>query len=661
MFAVWFILLLAFLGFGTLAAVVIGVVYAIANKRPGVAIASLLVPVALAVGVAMLLFLGSRSTRSEIVQSSTWHNGIQTWPDSSDTRQINISMPPAPPVPAIPAMPQIDFHASTAPAWLKLALVILVITIVARLIRRGSNCNSGRRKGLSVPVVAALMLVVLLNTVTFRSSRHTQAGQTRSSDIREVQEQAAAAQALEMKQEISQHVEQMSMQEMWDKVTKPRIKLAARELEDSMKVDGGAQPIAAEAPLADAASEESPTPAATPEALARSLERLERMVAQVSAMADKVSDTGTMIGKAMITLSDSIDSRADAKGGLSAAVAVRDVATKVVADHTPAATSTVQAEVEIPRQQTIEIAFDEQQLNQFGLSFEKIKGVLSRDGFWRGTTVRFVPNERRIVVSGNFDDDFTTRLKRTLIGTVGRTSTPLHLSDVATVSSDQGVEIAEQDTRTRPAWTDEPPKRIGNVWREVVATDEYATSDECARAADVYLLLKTYEHFQQLWGMPHGDNTLPSLTFHGNAITTTDGRTIYTQSGNSGIWSDDRILTLQKMGVGIDFIRREVVPANREYYETVERSFGPMKKVYTMLEFTPSVDAELRRRWDELRREDRFAVVGAGAGSVLGLIGLVFGMLKVDTWTKGYYTKRLFLGVPAAIIGGLALLRFAVG
>ena len=54
-------------------------------------------------------------------------------------------------------------------------------------------------------------------------------------------------------------------------------------------------------------------------------------------------------------------------------------------------------------------------------------------------------------------------------------------------------------------------------------------------------------------------------------------------------------------------------------------------------------------------------MVGAGAGSVLGLIGLVFGLLKVDTWTKGYYTKRLFLGVPAAIIGLLALLGFAAG
>jgi hypothetical protein len=35
----------------------------------------------------------------------------------------------------------------------------------------------------------------------------------------------------------------------------------------------------------------------------------------------------------------------------------------------------------------------------------------------------------------------------------------------------------------------------------------------------------------------------------------------------------------------------------------------------------------------------------------LACISLVWGLLKVDTWTKGYYSKRLFFGVPAVIIG----------
>ena len=110
-----------------------------------------------------------------------------------------------------------------------------------------------------------------------------------------------------------------------------------------------------------------------------------------------------------------------------------------------------------------------------------------------------------------------------------------------------------------------------------------------------------------------------------------------------------RIHDLQSAGITVPFIHQEI--AKDQYFETVDRSFGPMKKLYTLIEFTPTVDRQLRQCWDAYQRQERFAVVGAGAGGVLGLLGLCYGLLKVDTWTKGYYTKRLFLGVPAAIIG----------
>ena len=32
----------------------------------------------------------------------------------------------------------------------------------------------------------------------------------------------------------------------------------------------------------------------------------------------------------------------------------------------------------------------------------------------------------------------------------------------------------------RPAWVDQPPKRVGTVWREVVVSGDYATiAEEC--------------------------------------------------------------------------------------------------------------------------------------------------------------------------------------
>ena len=51
---------------------------------------------------------------------------------------------------------------------------------------------------------------------------------------------------------------------------------------------------------------------------------------------------------------------------------------------------------------------------------------------------------------------------------------------------------------------------------------------------------------------------------------------------------------------------------------------------------------------------------GVGAGSILGLLGCVFAVLKIDTATKGYYTKRLFLGVPLAILGMFGLYAMLV-
>jgi hypothetical protein len=192
-----------------------------------------------------------------------------------------------------------------------------------------------------------------------------------------------------------------------------------------------------------------------------------------------------------------------------------------------------------------------------------------------------------------------------------------------------------QPPAQRPQWLDDPPKRVGDWHRDVLVTDEYVTVAECYRAADIQLQLATYDHLARLVGIRN------------------DAEGDYNQSGN-GVVRDSRLDALKAMGIGIDYIRREIAP--EEYIETVERSFGPMKKVSTLVEFTPAVDRELRNHWNALQRRERFGIVGLGAGSVLGVIGLAYGLLKVDTLTKGYYSKRLFLGVPGAIIGGGLLL-----
>jgi hypothetical protein len=206
-----------------------------------------------------------------------------------------------------------------------------------------------------------------------------------------------------------------------------------------------------------------------------------------------------------------------------------------------------------------------------------------------------------------------------------------------------------------PEWADdEPGPYMPNAWREIIVTDEYASKDECRRASDVYLLMKTADRVGSFAQHPLYETNRPPLTFERGLIMA-DGHIIF-DSQNPGYSSDGRLRLLDRMGIGIEHVRRSTVHGQHVASRMSPRTFGTMYKQYTQVVFTPEFDNELRRAWNNCRRLERFEMVGGGAASVLGLLGLVFGLLKVDTWTKGYYTKRLFIGVPAVIIGGFAFL-----
>lgn len=225
---------------------------------------------------------------------------------------------------------------------------------------------------------------------------------------------------------------------------------------------------------------------------------------------------------------------------------------------------------------------------------------------------------------------------------------------VDTVAKPAAVELGVA-AATPPKWINDPPKRTGDVRREVIVTEEYHSAEECYAAADIYLMFKALERLQQLRGQVNAASELPSVTFAKGGVLV-DGKLIAVDQF-PGTWDDWRLIPLSNMGITPEYLRREIVakdPKNnesREYLETVTRSFGPMRKLYLQIEFTPAVDRELLRRSEAYQRQERFAVVGVGAGVVLTLLTGVWGLLKIDTVTKGYYTKRLFFGVPAAIIG----------
>jgi hypothetical protein len=175
----------------------------------------------------------------------------------------------------------------------------------------------------------------------------------------------------------------------------------------------------------------------------------------------------------------------------------------------------------------------------------------------------------------------------------------------------------------RPAWVDEAPRRTAGAWPQVIVVGDYVTTEECDLFTEQELWKKTWERFRRVVG-PVG----------------AEPRTLGAEAAR---------MDLLRYNIDLNFIRREIIPPDGEYLETVQSpSLGPMYRLHTLLEFTPQVDALLQKRWERREQHWRIAAVGTFSAVALGAVGLFYGLLKIDTWTKGYYTKRLFI-VPLAI------------
>ncbi|NOY28916.1 MAG: hypothetical protein GXP28_01710 [Planctomycetes bacterium] len=178
-----------------------------------------------------------------------------------------------------------------------------------------------------------------------------------------------------------------------------------------------------------------------------------------------------------------------------------------------------------------------------------------------------------------------------------------------------GEEGGEQDqdraesTPAKPDWVNHPPKRVGNVTRRVVASDPFSTVEECHAQLEGLLQGAVHERLQDLIG------------------------------------EGPEFLSPQ---IGLGYIVQEI--CQDEFTETVSASFGEMRRMHVLMEFNPAVDAYLLAAQEKTERRHRLGVVGQFAAAVVGLLLLVYGLLKFDTWTHGYYTKRLLVGVPGVII-----------
>ena len=174
----------------------------------------------------------------------------------------------------------------------------------------------------------------------------------------------------------------------------------------------------------------------------------------------------------------------------------------------------------------------------------------------------------------------------------------------------------------KPDWVLNPPKQIGNVRKFVVTSDPYLTAEECRQDAD---------------------NKMQNLAL--NRAAELSGASLARRTGAA---------SLADLGLGADYVRREL--CTDEYIDVIDSSVGEMRKTYSLVEFNEAQDALLVDRARSYSRQEGLLDVTLIGGGVFASVATLFGLLRIDTWTRGYYTKRLFLGVPAAIITVLALL-----
>jgi hypothetical protein len=163
----------------------------------------------------------------------------------------------------------------------------------------------------------------------------------------------------------------------------------------------------------------------------------------------------------------------------------------------------------------------------------------------------------------------------------------------------------------RPEWVEAEPVLVGEVATWPVASGVHVLKQDCRRALDEALQSATAEYVDWLLGRER-----------------------------ASAWVD---FTAQ-------YIRTRLVRPENVYHEVIQTSVGPVHQTHALLEFGEAFRHEL----DELRATSRLLQVGLAAALVLGVVAALYSYFRLDTATRGYYTRRLQFAAAGAILGWVA-------
>ncbi|MBN1588489.1 MAG: hypothetical protein JW888_03150 [Pirellulales bacterium] len=175
------------------------------------------------------------------------------------------------------------------------------------------------------------------------------------------------------------------------------------------------------------------------------------------------------------------------------------------------------------------------------------------------------------------------------------------------------VESPEPPKDDRPDWVDQSPGKVGDVYQTVVVVGPYSTRAEC-------------------------DEALP------RALRAAVAQYVDLYLGPDAKWN-------ARLPDG--YLFEKVVRAT--WVETRQHSFAPMKKLYVLLEFDRKTNDLLKQRLDTTQVEERIVCVGIGLASVLAVLLVLYGALKIDLVTEGAWRRYALMAIVVCILAYVAL------
>lgn len=170
--------------------------------------------------------------------------------------------------------------------------------------------------------------------------------------------------------------------------------------------------------------------------------------------------------------------------------------------------------------------------------------------------------------------------------------------------------------RTRVAWADAPTGLVGGIYRTRLEVGDYATREECDRNLPEALQQAVKAYAERLIGEGAGRRT----------------------------------------NVPLPYIHEHIV--KQEWEEHPVASFGPMVRLHVLMEFDQNDRDYIKDLHQQALVAERLKYTAVATGGLFALLATVFGYLKLDTLTRGYYTGRLRMAAALTILALVAGLLF---